>query len=71
MNTAVVVFTCFLLYLLNPRDVAVIGVVSNGLDEDELDKDGGIYKIVDKAGWRDLNDPWAGEDLDEVLIIDN
>ena len=51
--------------------MAVIGVVSNGLDEDELDKDGGIYKIVDKAGWRDLNDPWAGEDLDEVLIIDN
>ena len=65
MKTAV--FACFLLYLLNPRDDHIIGVVSNGLDDSELDKDGGIYKIVDKSGWRDPNDPWAGEDLDEVF----
>jgi len=69
MNTAVVVFTFCLLYLLNPCDVAVIGVVSNGLDDDELDKDGGIYKTVDKSGWRDLSDPWAGEDLDEIAPL--
>ena len=59
---------CFL-YLLSPRDVVVMETTSSKDSEnDELDKNGGIYKTVDKSRWRDLSDPWAGEDLDEVII---
>eukprot|EP00111_Clytia_hemisphaerica_P020834 TCONS_00061441-protein len=39
--------------------------------DDELDKDGGIFKVKDKSAHRNIHDPWDNLDLDELAPVQN
>ena len=58
---SVIKLCCFIIFLFGVAK----SQDNTDLKDSKFNKDGGIFKIVDKSGWRDLNDPWAGEDLDE------